>query len=143
MAIFKEFREFAAKGNVLQLAVGVIIGASFGKIVSSLVDDVLMPPLGYLIGGINFKDIKINLSRLVTGLYGGSYDTAVTINIGNFIQTIVDFLIIAFVVFLIVRTVNKLQRKEEEKTPPAPPVPTAEEKLLEEIRDILKNRNNT
>lgn len=140
MGFFKEFRDFAVKGNVLQLAIGVIIGASFGKIVSSLVDDILMPPVGYLIGGINFTDIKINLSNIITGITGaGPAEKPVTINIGNFIQVSINFLIIAFTIFLIVKIINKLERHEEEKK--GPPEPTKEESLLMEIRDLLKKTN--
>jgi large conductance mechanosensitive channel len=132
MSIGKEFKEFAMKGNVIDLAIGIIIGAAFGKIVSSLVADVIMPPLGLLIGGINFTDIKINLGH---NLLNGS--TPVTLNIGNFIQVVFDFMIVAFSVFMMVKAINTSKKKAEE-TPAAPPAPTKEQELLTEIRDLLK-----
>ncbi len=130
MKIAQEFKEFAMRGSVVDLAVGVIIGAAFGKIVSSLVADVLMPPLGVLLGGINFADYQWTLRSAV----GAS--PAVTLNYGLFIQNIVDFLIVAFVIFLVVKGVNRL-RKEK---PAVPPEPAPEVKLLTEIRDALKER---
>ena len=123
----KEFKKFAAKGNVLDLAVGVIIGGAFGKIVASLVDDIIMPIIGLLLGGINFSDLEIQV-----GDAGIKY--------GAFIQSIIDFLIISFSIFIFIRTVNKLKKKEMEK-PLAPAEPTKEELLLTEIRDILKAKN--
>jgi large conductance mechanosensitive channel len=139
--MLKEFKEFIAKGNVVDLAVGVIIGAAFGKIVTSLVDDVIMPPIGKLLGGVDFTNLFISLS-------GGTYKTlaeakaagAATLNYGLFLNAVVQFLIVAFVIFLLVRTINKLRKKEEE-APAAEPVPTKEEALLTEIRDILKARS--
>ena len=125
--MWKEFKKFAAKGNVLDLAVGVIIGGAFGKIVASLVDDMIMPIIGLLLGGINFSDLEIQV-----GEAGIKY--------GAFIQSIIDFLIISFSIFIFIRTVNKLKKKEMEK-PLAPAEPTKEELLLTEIRDILKAKN--
>ena len=132
----EEFKAFAVKGNAVDMAVGVIIGGAFGKIVSSIVDDIIMPPIGYLIGGVNFSDLKVVLPAIIEG------QESATINYGNFIQTLIDFLIIAFCVFMLVKGINKLKKKEEEKpAAPAPaPEPSAEEKLLTEIRDLLKNK---
>ena len=137
----EEFKSFAVKGNAVDMAVGVIIGGAFGKIVSSIVDDLIMPPIGWLIGGVNFSDLKVELPKLV--VEGVEVTTApATINYGNFIQTLLDFIIIAFCVFMLVKGINKLKKKEEEKpAAPAPaPEPSAEEKLLAEIRDLLKNK---
>ena len=135
-----EFKEFAVKGNAVDMDVGVIIGGAFGKIVSSIVDDIIMPPIGWLIGGVNFSDLKVTLPSIDMGIE--KLEPA-TINYGNFIQTTLDFVIIAFCVFMLVRAINKLskkQKKEEEKKNEAPKVPelTNEEKLLTEIRDLLK-----
>jgi len=139
--MLKEFRDFIKRGSVIDLAVAVVIGTAFGVIVKSLVDDIIMPPIGLLLGGVDFTNLFINLS-------GQSYATlaqaqeagAATINYGLFLNTVIKFLIIAFVVFLVVRQVNKLQ-KAEEAAPPPPPEPSAEEKLLAEIRDLLKEQN--
>jgi len=136
--MFNEFKSFIMRGNVLDLAVGIIIGAAFTGIVNSLVADVLMPPIGMLMGGIDFKDYFINLS-------GGDYKTlaaakaagAATINYGVFLNQVINFLIVGFAVFMIVRQANKLIKKQD-AAPAAPPAPTAEEKLLTEIRDLLK-----
>ncbi len=135
-----EFKAFAVKGNAVDMAVGVIIGGAFGKIVSSIVDDIIMPPIGWLIGGVNFTDLKFTLPRVE--IPGVETMTAATINYGNFIQTLLDFVIIAFCVFMLVKFINKLARKQkEEVAKPAPkPEPSAEEKLLMEIRDLLKNK---
>lgn len=122
--MLKEFGEFIKKGNVLDLAVAVIIGGAFGAIVTSLVDDLLMPLIGIIIGGIDFTALAVNVGEA-------------TLTYGNFIQALVNFLVIAFVIFLLVRQVKKLEKSE---APAAPPEPSAEEKLLEEIRDILKSR---
>lgn len=130
--LFEEFKSFALRGNVLDMAVGIILGSAFGKIVSSLVNDIIMPPIGLLLGGINFTDIKIFLKEATAN------QVAVTINIGNFIQIIVDFLIIAFSIFLIVKLFNSLKKKKEEKIIEQPQVSKIEI-LLEEIRDILKS----
>ena len=133
-----EFKAFAMRGNVVDMAVGVIIGGAFGKIVSSLVDDIIMPPIGFLLGGVNFKDLSIKLGEKLSE--DGKTMEAVTVNYGNFIQQTVDFLIIAFCIFLLVKAVMKLTKKNEEEPAPAKPEPTAEEKLLTEIRDLLKNK---
>jgi large conductance mechanosensitive channel len=140
--MFKEFKEFAIKGNMLDMAVGIIIGAAFATIVNSLVNDVLMPPIGLLLGGVDFAEFFMVLQQ---GTPAGPYATlaaakeagAVTLNYGVFINAIISFLIVAFSVFLVVRSFNKLKKKEEE-APAAPPKPSAEETLLTEIRDILK-----
>lgn len=133
-----EFKEFAVKGNALDMAVGVIIGAAFGKIVSSIVDDIIMPPIGWLIGGVDFSNLKITLpaEQIVEGVA----TQPATINYGMFIQNVIDFLIVAFCVFLLVKAINKLTKKKEQETPAAPPAPSAEEKLLTEIRDLMKNK---
>ena len=133
MSLIKEFKEFAMKGNVVDMAVGVIIGAAFGKIVTSLVADVLMPPLGVVLGGMDFS----SLSVIVKDAVGTA--PAVTVNYGKFIQTIVDFAIVAFVIFIALKGINKLKRPEP--VAPAPePGPTKDQELLMEIRDLLKNR---
>lgn len=138
--LVKEFKEFAVKGNAVDMAVGVIIGGAFGKIVSSIVNDIIMPPIGWLIGGVNFSDLKATLPAVK--IPGSGEMPPATINYGMFLQTIIDFVIIAFCVFLLVKGINKLTRKKEEKpaAPPAPPEPSNEEKLLMEIRDLLKER---
>ena len=130
MSVIKEFRDFAVKGNVVDMAVGVIIGAAFGKIVSSLVGDVVMPPLGVLIGGVDFSDLAVTLKAPLEGA------TAVTVRYGKFIQTVVDFTIVAFAIFLAVKVINRVKKKEEA----APTVPTKQEQLLMEIRDLLRER---
>lgn len=134
-----EFKAFAVKGNAVDMAVGVIIGGAFGKIVSSIVDDIIMPPIGWLIGGVNFSDLKVTLPAIDAGI---EKLAPATINYGNFLQTLLDFLIIAFCVFLLVKGINKLSKKKaEESAAPAPaPEPSAEEKLLTEIRDLLKSK---
>lgn len=131
----KEFKEFAVKGNAIDMAVGVIIGAAFGKIVSSIVSDIIMPPIGWLIGGVDFTDLKFTLP--VNPL---SPEIKATINYGTFVQTIIEFVIIAFCVFILVKAINTLAKKKKEETPVAPPAPTKEEILLTEIRDLLKNK---
>jgi len=137
MSIIKEFREFAVKGNMVDMAVGIIIGAAFGKIVSSLVNDVIMPPLGLLIGGVDFTDLKVILKAASIDQAGNAV-SAVTLNYGTFVQTFVDFLIVAFAIFMVVKVINQLKKKQEAAPPPAPPAPTKEEQLLTEIRDLLK-----
>lgn len=137
----KEFKEFISRGNVIDLAVGIIIGAAFGKIVSSVVDDFLMPVIGILVGGINFRDLKFTLMDAVLDPTGKVIKQAVTINFGNLIQTTIDFVIIAAAIFLIIKLINML-RKKEENTPPPPAPPTKEEELLTEIRDLLKEQKN-
>jgi len=129
------------KGNVIDLAVGIIIGAAFGKIVSSIVNDVIMPPIGLLVGGIDFKDIAINMKDAVTDPATGKVlKAAVTLKIGNFIQSVVDFVIVAFAIFMLIKGINNLSRKKAEAPPEpaAPPEPTKSETLLTEIRDLLK-----
>jgi large conductance mechanosensitive channel len=139
--MLKEFREFAMKGNVLDMAIGVIIGGAFGKIVSSLVSDVLMPPIGLLMGKVDFSSLFIDLSRTSpASLAAAKAAGTPTINYGVFLQTIFDFLIVAFVIFMLVKQVNRF-KKEALPPPPPPPAPTNEEKLLMEIRDLLKNRH--
>lgn len=135
----QEFKEFAVKGNAVDMAVGVIIGGAFGKIVTSIVNDIIMPPIGYIIGGVNFSDLKYELPKVVVQ---GVELAPATINYGTFIQTILDFIIVAFCVFMMVKGINRMSRKKaEEPAAPAPePAPSAEEKLLEEIRDLLKNK---
>ncbi|MBN1145021.1 MAG: large-conductance mechanosensitive channel protein MscL [Bacteroidales bacterium] len=136
MKIVEEFKQFAIKGNMVDMAVGIIIGGAFGKIISSLVNDVIMPPLGLLLGGVNFTDLKLNLKAAGMDEAGNAIE-AVTLNYGMFIQTFIDFLIIAFAIFMMIRAMNKMKKKEEE-APTLPPDPTKEEKLLTEIRDLLK-----
>lgn len=135
--MFKEFKEFISKGNVIDLAVGVIIGAAFGKIISSLVDDIVMPLISIVTGGVNFKEYKLILKDAVTDNSGNIIQNAVSINFGNFIQISVDFLLIAFVLFLMIKAINKFRRKKEEETPPQSE-PSEEILLLREIRDSLK-----
>lgn len=131
-----EFKEFAVKGNAVDMAIGVIIGGAFGKIVSSIVDDIIMPPIGWIIGGVNFTDLKITLPA---EQIAGQTLPAATINYGNFLQTCLDFFIVAFCIFMLIKLVNKFAKKKEEEPKPEPK-PTAEEKLLTEIRDLLKNK---
>ncbi|MEQ1543799.1 large-conductance mechanosensitive channel protein MscL [Methyloglobulus sp.] len=135
MSMLQEFKEFAMKGNVVDLAVGVIIGGAFGKIVSSLVADVIMPPIGVLMGGVDFTKLGVVLKDAVD-----EKTPAVMLNYGNFLQTIVDFTIVAFAIFMAIKLMNKL-KKAEVAAPEAPPAPTKEELLLTEIRDILKSKN--
>ncbi|HPF65137.1 large-conductance mechanosensitive channel protein MscL [Lentimicrobium sp.] len=138
MKLLDEFKSFAMRGNVVDMAVGIIIGGAFGKIISSFVADVLMPPLGLLLGGIDFKDMTYEMKAAV--LEGTEVITpAVTLNYGLFIQNVVDFLIIAFAIFMAIKAMNSMKKKEEE-APAAPPAPSKEEELLSEIRDLLKNK---
>ncbi|GHB52576.1 large-conductance mechanosensitive channel protein MscL [Mongoliitalea lutea] len=137
MGLLKEFKEFAVKGNVVDLAVAVIIGGAFGKIVSSFVNDIVMPPLGVLLGGVDFKDLAITLREAYT-TDAGVEMTAVVLSYGNFIQNIVDFVIIAFVIFMAIKGMNSFKKKEEAAAPASPPAPPKSEVLLEEIRDLLK-----
>jgi large conductance mechanosensitive channel len=136
MGIIKEFKTFAIKGNMIDMAVGIIIGAAFGKVVSSLVNDVLMPPLGLLIGGLDFADYKATLKAASVN-HAGEAVAAVTLNYGMFINTLIDFLIVAIAIFLVIKAINQLKKKEEAK-PAEPPAPTKQEVLLGEIRDLLK-----
>lgn len=134
MKLADEFKAFAMKGNVVDMAVGIIIGAAFGKIVSSMVSDIIMPPIGLLVGGVNFTDLKVILKAATETA------PAVTWNYGNFIQVTFDFVIVAFAVFLMIKAMNSTRKKEEAApaAPPAPPAPSKEEVLLAEIRDLLK-----
>ncbi len=131
--MMQEFKKFAMRGNVVDMAVGIIIGGAFGKIVSSFVADVLMPPVGLLLGNVSFSQLSVTLKDAV------GEQAAVTLNYGNFIQTVLDFVIMAFAVFMLVKAMNSMKQKEEE-APAAPPAPSREEEILTEIRDILKNR---
>ncbi|HEY5776846.1 MAG TPA: large-conductance mechanosensitive channel protein MscL [Xanthomonadales bacterium] len=131
MSMMSEFKSFAMRGNVIDMAVGIVIGGAFGKIVSSFVNDVLMPPLGVLLGGVDFSDLAIVLKEASGDV------AAVTLKYGSFIQTVLDFLIIAFAIFMVVKAMNNLKKKEE-AAPAAPPKPSAEVELLTEIRDALK-----
>ena len=143
--MLEEFKEFAVKGNMLDMAVGIILGAAFGTIVQSLVKDVIMPPVGMMLGGVDFTDMFFTIQE---GATAGPYATlaaaqeagAVTINYGLFGNALVSFLIVAFTVFMVVRAFNKMKRAEEAAPPAAPPAPSAEESLLSEIRDLLKAR---
>ncbi|WP_194774270.1 large-conductance mechanosensitive channel protein MscL [Pararhodonellum marinum] len=138
MGFIKEFKEFAVKGNVVDLAVAVIIGGAFGRIVTSFVADIVMPPIGLLLGGMDFADLRMILQDAYVDA-SGTEIPEVSINYGAFIKVVVDFLIIAFVIFLAIKGINNLKRKEE-AAPAAPPAPTNEEVLLTEIRDLLKTK---
>lgn len=138
MGLLKDFKDFAMRGNVMDMAVGVIIGGAFGKIVSSLVNDIIMPPIGVLLGNVDFKDLSVTLKEAVVE-EGQVVAQAVTWNYGMFIQNVVDFLIIALVVFAAVRVMNRF-KKAPEPAPVAPPEPSNEEKLLSEIRDLLRSQ---
>lgn len=141
-SFLQEFKAFAMKGNVIDMAVGVIIGGAFGKIVSSIVADVIMPPIGLLVGGVNFTDLKWVLKPAVLE-DGKEVAAAVTLNYGNFLQVTFDFLIIAFSIFMFIKLLTKLAEKKKEEAPaapPAPPAPSKEEVLLTEIRDLLKEK---
>ena len=133
MGLFKEFKDFAMRGNVIDLAVGVVIGAAFGKIVTSLVDDVIMPPIGYLTGGVDFSSLKYVLKPADAATEA----VEVAINYGNFINVVIQFLIVAFCIFMVVKAINSLNKKKE-VAPEAPAAPSKEETLLAEIRDLLK-----
>jgi large conductance mechanosensitive channel len=138
---FEEFKKFAMRGNVIDLAVGVVIGGAFGKITTSIVNDIIMPVIGVLTGGLNFSDWKIVLKHAILDAEGVVVNPEVAITFGNTIAIIIDFIIIAFAVFCLVKGINALHRKKEEPAaPPAPPEPSAEEKLLTEIRDLLKDK---
>ena len=130
MSMMSEFKSFAMRGNVIDMAVGIVIGGAFGKIVSSFVSDVLMPPIGMMMGGVDFGDLAVVLQEASGDV------AAVTLNYGSFIQTVVDFLIIAFAIFMVVKAMNNMKKKEE-AAPAAPPKPSAEVELLTEIRDAL------
>lgn len=138
MKVLKEFKDFAMRGNVIDLAVGVIIGGAFGKIVASLVADVIMPPIGLLVGGVTFTDLKWEMKA--AEMVDGVEKAAVTLNYGNFLQVTFDFIIVAFAIFMFIKGMNRLNKKKEEApvAPAAPPAPSKEEQLLTEIRDLLK-----
>ena len=153
MGFIKDFKAFAMKGNVVDMAVGVIIGGAFGKIVTSVVNDIIMPPIGLLVGGVNFKDLKLILQEGQEEVLNEAGEVItpavaeVTLNYGNFLQQTFDFLIIAFSIFIMIKVITRLteKRKKEEEAAPAPapapaPEPSAEEKLLTEIRDLLKEK---
>lgn len=143
MSFFGEFKEFVSRGNVLDMAVGVVIGGAFGKIVSSVVNDILMPPIGLLLGGVDFTDLKVVLQPEKVDELGEVVTPLVTLNYGSFIQTIVDFLIIAFAIFTMIKGINKLKRIAEPEEPKAPEAPAPKPDdvvLLEEIRDLLKKQ---
>ena len=142
MSFLSDFKAFAMRGNVIDMAVGVIIGGAFGKIVTSLVNDIIMPPIGLLVGGADFSDLKLTLKEQILDAAGAVVTPAVTWNYGAFIQQVVDFAILALCVFMMVKLMNKLTKKEEEKpAAPAPaPAPSKEEVLLTEIRDLLKEK---
>jgi large conductance mechanosensitive channel len=131
MSMMSEFRDFAMRGNVVDMAVGIVIGGAFGKIVTSFVNDVLMPPIGMALGGVDFSDLVMTLKEASGDV------AAVTLNYGSFVQTVIDFIIIAFAIFMVIKAMNKMKKKEE-AAPAAPPKPSAEETLLSEIRDLLK-----
>ena len=133
MSMMSEFKKFAMRGNVVDMAVGIVIGAAFGKIVSSIVNDVIMPPIGMLLGGVDFNDLMITLKEAV------GETPAVVLKYGAFVNTVLDFLIVAFAIFMVIKGMNALKKKEE-AAPPVPPKPTKEEVLLTEIRDVLKSR---
>jgi len=133
MSVMKEFKEFAVKGNVIDMAVGIIIGAAFGKIVSSFVGDVIMPPIGVLVGGVDFSNLSFVLREAV------DKNPAVVLSYGKFIQTVIDFTIVAFAIFMAIKAINTLKKKEA-AAPAAPAAPTNEEVLLTEIRDLLKDK---
>jgi large conductance mechanosensitive channel len=136
--MLQEFKDFAMRGNVMDMAVGIIIGGAFGKIVSSLVADVIMPPIGLLMGGIDFSSLFVSLDGKTYATLAAAQEAgAATLNYGSFIQSVVDFLIVAFAIFMMVKWINNLQKKEE-AAPAPPPEPTKEETLLTEIRDLLK-----
>jgi large conductance mechanosensitive channel len=146
MSMMKEFKEFALRGNVVDMAVGIIIGGAFGKIVSSVVNDIIMPPIGKLMGGVNFADLFINLDPSktspdgseITSLVQAKEAGAAVIAYGQFINVVIDFTILAFCIFMMIRFMNRLKAKPAPAAPAAPPAPTKEEVLLGEIRDLLK-----
>jgi large conductance mechanosensitive channel len=133
MSVLKEFRDFSVKGNMIDMAVGIIIGAAFGKLITSLVGDIIMPPLGQLIGGVNFSELKMTIGSPIPG------KEPATLNYGNFIQTAFDFMIVALAIFMVVKAINSMKRKQA-AAPVTPPAPTKDQMLLTEIRDLLKSR---
>ena len=144
MSMVKEFKEFAMKGNAVDLAVAVIIGGAFGKIVTSVVNDVIMPPIGKLMGGVNFSDLFINLDAVkgpFTSLKAAKDAGAAVIAYGSFISTVIDFAIVAFCIFMMIKAISAMKKKPSPAAPAAPPEPTKDQKLLTEIRDLLKARS--
>ncbi len=140
MKLLSEFKAFAMRGNVMDMAVGIIIGGAFGKIISSLVSDVLMPPIGMLIGGLDLSDFKITMKDAVLDAAGNITTPAATISYGIFVNTIINFVIVAFAIFMVIKLMNMAKKKEEARPVPAP-VPAPQELLLAEIRDILKSKS--
>ncbi len=140
MGFIKEFKEFAMRGNVVDMAVGIIIGGAFGKIVSSFVADVIMPPIGLLLGGTDFSDLKVTLKEGAEATDAAEAIPAVTLNYGMFVNTVLDFIIIAIAIFIVIKLMNAAKKKEE-AAPAAPPKPSREEELLTEIRDALVNKS--
>ena len=140
--MLKEFKDFAMRGNVVDLAVGIIIGAAFGRIVTSLVNDIIMPPIGLLMGNVDFSNLFVNLdmSQSFASVAEAEAAGAPIIKYGLFINTLLDFVIVAFAIFLVIRAINRFQRKKETAPPPAPPPPAPEVVLLTEIRDLLRSR---
>jgi len=138
MSLVKEFKTFAMRGNVVDMAVGIIIGGAFGKIVTSLVNDIIMPPIGMLIGGVDFAELKLVLKQAATDAAGNPIP-AVAVNYGVLANTIINFVIIAFAIFMVIKAMN-FAKKKEAAVPAAPPAPSAEEKILTEIRDILQSK---
>jgi large conductance mechanosensitive channel len=134
MGMLKEFKDFAMRGNVVDLAVAVVIGGAFGKIVTSFVNDVIMPPIGLLLGGVDFSDLKILLKNATEEA------EAVTLNYGAFVNTLIDFIIVAFAIFMVIKAINATKKKQPAPPPPAPPAPSREETLLTEIRDLLAKK---
>lgn len=141
MSVLKEFKEFAMKGNLIDMAVAFVMGAAFGKLVSSFIDGIVMPIIGKITAGADFKSLKYVLSEAQTDASGKEIVAEAAIKYGEFITVFIDFILVAFVMFMLVKAINKLKRKETAK-PVEPPAPTEEQKLLAEIRDLLKNKNN-
>lgn len=139
MKLVNEFKAFAMKGNVVDMAVGIIIGGAFGKIVSSVVNDIIMPPIGLIMGGVNFTELKLTMKPAQLDAATGKMTEAVTLNYGQFLQTTVDFIIVAFAIFLMIKAMNALQKKEAVK-PSVPIPPSKEELLLTDIRDLLREK---
>ena len=142
MGMIKEFKEFAMRGNVVDMAVGIVIGGAFGRIVSSLVADIVMPPIGLLLGGVDFSELAVTLKGEQVDASGEVIAEAVTMNYGSFTMTVIDFVIIAFAIFMVIKAMNRMSKKKkaEPDAPPAPPELSNEEKLLTEIRDLLKKQ---
>lgn len=140
MSVIKELKAFMMRGNVVDMAVGVVVGGAFGQIVTSLVNDIVMPPIGVLLNGISFTDLKVTIKHASTST-AGEVIPAVTINYGNFVQVVINFVIIATAIFFVIKGMNAMQKKKVEE-PKSPPAPSKEEVLLSEIRDILKQQNN-